>query len=263
MIGAAQRALQVTKRGVHPVELRFLHGSSSASADNGVVYAARIGDGAKTSQAVGDHGTALTQVLLAPAGDFGFSKPLKHRQLDAGRESLFGGLHGRHEGGFALGASPGLAAGTLTAQVGVIQLDEARELVLLVPFQHDLHELVLHPPGGVVGDTQMAAQLHGRYAFLVLGNQVDTQKPGRQGELGGFEDSTSRHGGLPVAAVTLLELSVSNPAALVVAAMGTFEAIRPAPGEQCVETLLFSAVIFNEITQTDAFLKLDLVARHG
>ena len=39
--------------------------------------------------------------------------------------------------------------------------------------------------GRIVGDAQMAVQLHRRDPFLVLGHEVDGLKPHREGQLGG------------------------------------------------------------------------------
>ena len=72
------------------------------------------------------------------------------------------GLDSGGEGGLSGCPATGLPAAPLAAQIGVIEFDATGERVLAVAFHHHLHPLVLHAPSGVVGDAEMAMQLHRR-----------------------------------------------------------------------------------------------------
>jgi hypothetical protein len=110
--------------------------------------------------------------------------------------------------------------------------------------------------------TQVSVKLHGRNALLVLGYQVDGLKPHSERQFRGIEDGAGGDRSLPMAAVALLELPVGQ-LALAMTTVGAMEAIWPPPGEECIETLLLGAVLFEEFVQTDAFLELYVVASHG
>ena len=108
---------------------------------------------------------------------------------------------------------------------------------------------------GVVGDAELAVQLHRRCTFLVLGHEVDALEPHRQGQLGGLEDGAGGNGGLAVAAIALLELVCGQLAASVVAAVRAHEAVGPAPSVEGVEALFFGAVEGEELVEADSFLE--------
>ena len=62
--------------------------------------------------------------------------------------------------------------------------------------------------------------------------------------------------------ITLLKLSVSELAGLVMMAMGAAKSFWPSLGEQCLKALLFGTIRIEEIAQTQPFLKLYFVACH-
>ena len=72
----------------------------------------------------------------------------------------------------------------LAAKIGVVHLDPAVEQPGVLTPAHDLHELVLHEPGGLVANSQKAHQLECGDVVLGLGQQVDGQEPERQRQLG-------------------------------------------------------------------------------
>ena len=63
--------------------------------------------------------------------------------------------------------------------------------------------------------------------------------------------------------VALPQLPGIEMATVAVPAVRALEAVRPAPFEERVEALLIGAVVFEKIVQTEAFLKLNLIALHG
>ena len=263
MVGAAQRRLDVAENRVHPTKLGTLDRGFPAAGHHRLMNAACRGHAIEAGQPIGEHLRARAQVLLRPGGDFGESEALDHSELHAQRVALGVGLDRGDERGLARRAAPALAPAALAAEVGIVELDESAERMRAVALHHHLHQLVAHAPCGVVGDAELAVQLHRRCTFLVLGHEVDALEPHRQGQLGGLEDGAGGNGGLAVAAIALLELVCGQLAASVVVAVRAHEAVGPSPVVQGVEALLFGSIEREELVEADSFLELHRVAGHG
>ena len=225
MVSAAQRALDIAENRVHPSELGALYARTSTTDHHSVMNAARRGDAMKAGQPIGAHPSAGAQVLLRPGGDFSGTKPLHDRQLHAQRMPLLIGLDGGHERGLRRRPPPALAPASLPAEIGVIEFDPTGEREMAVSLHHHLHQLVPDAPRRVVGDPQMAVQLHRRDPFLVLGHEVEGLEPHRQRQLGGVEDGSRGNRGLAMAAIALLELAAGQLAMAVMATVGAHEAM--------------------------------------
>ena len=187
MVGAAQGVLDVAENRIHPSKLGALDSGSPAAHHHRLMNAARRGHAMKAGQPIGHRPVAGAEVLPLPSGDFGQSEPPDHGELHAQRVSLVVGLDGcanRRLGGRHTSA---LVPASLTTEIGITELDSSGERVLAMSLQHHLHQLVAHAPRRVVGDAQMAVQLHRREAFVVLGHEVDGPKPHGQALLGGIE----------------------------------------------------------------------------
>ena len=124
--------------------------------------AARHGDAMEAGQPIGEHLRARAQVLLRPSGDFAEAEALDHGELHAQRVSRLVGLDRGDERGLARRPPPALAAAALAFEMDIVELDRPAERVRAVAFHHHLHQLVAHAPRRVVGDAQMAVQLHRR-----------------------------------------------------------------------------------------------------
>ena len=262
MVGAAQGVLDVAENRIHPSKLGALDRGSPATHHHRLMNAARRGDAMKAGQPIGDDPSACAEVLVRPGGDFGETKALDDGELHAQRVSLLVGLDGGDKGRLAGRATTALAAASLATEIGVVELDPPAERVLAVALHHHLHQLVAHAPRRVVGDPQMAVQLHRRDPFLVLGHEVDGLKPHRQGQLGGVEDGSCGDRGLAVAAIALLELAAVELTASVVATVRAQKPIGPSPLKERIEALVFGAVEREEFVEADSFLKLHWVACH-
>ena len=260
MVGAAQGVLDVAENRIHPSKLGALNSGSPAAHHHRLMNAARRGDAMKAGQPIGDDPSACTEVELRPGGDFGETEALHDGELHAQRVSLLVGLDGGDKGRLAGRTTTALAPTSFATEIGVIELDPSAECVLAVSLHHHLHQLVSDTPCGVVGDPQMAVQLHRRNALFVLGHEVDGLKPHRQEQLGGVEDGSCGDRGLAVAAIALLELAAVELAASVVATVRAQKPIGPSPLIQGVEALVFGAVEREECVEADSFLKLYRVA---
>ena len=262
MVGAAQGVLDVAENCIHPSKLGALDSGFSAAHHHRLMNAAGRSDAMKAGQPIGDDPSACTEVELRPGGDFGETEALHDGELHAQRVSLLVGLDGGDKGRLAGRATTAFAPASLATEIGIVELDRPAERVLAVALHHHLHQLVSDAPRGVVGDAQMAVQLHRRDPFLVLGHEVDGLKPHREGQLGGVEDGSCGDRGLAVAAIALLELAAAQLAAAVMATVRAQKPIGPSPLIQGVEALVFGAVEREEFVEADSFLKLHWVACH-
>ncbi len=263
VIAAAQGRLQVAEHGIDPVELRLLHRGAAAPADHDPMPASGTGDAVEALQPVGNHLAAGRQVLAGPVGNVRLPETLDHVQLDALGVAFFAGLHRGYERGLAVGPAAPLAPAPLAAQIGIVQLHPAAKTPASGTLGHHLHQLVLDAPGGIVGNPQLAVQLHRRDPLLGLGQQVDRLEPEGQRQLAGLEDGPGDDRGLPAAAVALAQLAGVQETAPVVAAVRAHEAVRPAQPEQCVMALVLVSVMFEKFVETEAFLELDRISLHG
>lgn len=158
MVSARDGVLDVAQQGVDPVELGVLHAGTPTSGDVAVVDIGGGIEGPKTAQAVANDPTAWRNGLLGVATHLGKRKAAHTAQLNPLWVAVLIGLHGGDEGELVLSAAPALAR-PLTAQVGVIDLDAPGEPLTLVALVHDLQQLVLELPGGVVADAELSGQL--------------------------------------------------------------------------------------------------------
>jgi len=89
----------------------------------------------------------------------------------------------RDEWGLVGGAAPGRLPVALSAPIDVVDLDDAGELAVGIALQHDLQQLVLEAPGGVVGHAELELELERGDRVLPLGQQVQRQESDRQRQL--------------------------------------------------------------------------------
>src|SRR6187200_2643207 len=96
--------------------------------------ASGVGDAAETLKAVADDRAGRVEAALGEAGD--------PTQLQSNWLSFGGCLDRDDERRLAGSPSTPLAAGTLTTEIGVIDLDPAGEALGRAAFKHDLLQLV-------------------------------------------------------------------------------------------------------------------------
>src|SRR3954447_7412440 len=154
------------------------------------------------------------------------------------------------------GVLPGEPRPRLPPEIGIVELNAAREQPLGVALQHHLPELVLDGPGGALGHAEAAAQLDAGDPLLRLGHMVEGAEPGPQRHLGGGEDGAGGQRGLPSASTTLEQLARPDRAMASLAADRALEALRPAPVEQRLAARRFRAVLLLELRFAEPFLEL-------
>ncbi len=200
------------------------------------------GDTVEALQSVGNHLATRHQVSTGPVGEVRLAETRDHVPFDTLGVTLFGGLHGRYEWGFAFRSTAPFAAASLPTQIRIVPLHPTVQTLVSSPIHHPLHQLVLNPPGGMIGPPQLAVSRHCRAPLLGLGPQVDGRKPKGQWQLVGFEDRAGDDRGLPMAPIARAQLAGVQMATLVVAAVRAHEAFGPAQPEQGLVTWVFISV---------------------
>lgn len=136
----------------------------------------------------------------------------------------------RDEGGRLVGATPWFRVLARTADVRLVHLDEAAELVRLLADAHGVADLVQHSPSGLVGDVNFARKSQRRYAPLVVGCEEDRPEPLAQWGARLFEDGADRQGSLMSASgrLTLQQVPAPDYVEPVMPAPRATESIRKA-----------------------------------
>ena len=181
------------------------------------------------------------------------------------RPSVRGGLDRDNEGRMSAPAAAGAFAGSLAANIGVVDLDPrpgGADLVVPVSLEHRLHQLVLHPPGGVGRDPEPPAQFDVGQALLALGEQVHGTKPHPHRQLGALQDGAGDQRHLVAAATALQWLPTTNFGIRYSGAPRTLEALRPTPSEPRRPAGLLVRIELLERIIRETLLVLQAVARH-
>ena len=263
MIGTAQGTLEVAQEGVDRAQLRQSDATLASTCDHTLVLGTETLDGTEAPQPVGDHGGRRCdraggedRHLLTGEGLLAQAHELR---LALGR-----GLDGDDEGDLVLRAAPDLASRALAPEVGVVDLHPALELARVLALAHHLHELVLHEPGGLVANPQVALEFKRGDVVLGLGQQVHRQEPARQRQLGRLKDRAADDAAL-VPAGGALEVQpplASERAAVAAPARRTGKALGSARVDQRRLATRFTAVPIHEFGHRKPGLKLHSVHRH-
>jgi len=203
MVGAGKARFEVAQHGVDPPEPRQIPGLA-APGDDHRMRAPRIGYPVETREAIGQDLTFRIQSTVLPAfhGRTGASFNGGESRVDRMRLRI--DRDGSDKGHFVLGAPSRLAAGAFSAQIGLIGLYGTLQRVEYFAFQHGLHELVMDAPGRGVADTELALQRQCGQPGFRLADQVNRQKPARQGQAGPLKKGSGNQRSL-VATMTALK----------------------------------------------------------
>ena len=261
MVRSMDRILHVSQDRVHPPEVRVLTAFGSASRDVGLMNASGSGHSPEGSQSVRDNHRRRGQVLSGPAVDHRFAKPGHTGQPKALGTAVRGTGDGRHERCLSGGAPSPLSAPSLSAPVGVIDLDEAVQRAAVVSLLHHVKNLVLQKPGGVIGHPQLALEFQRRHRVLALGQEVDRQKPSRQRQLGRREDCPAGQRGLMVTGMALIPPDRQEAEPVVIAGR-TAKPLRPPMAKHGLSTLRLGPELFLKVRETQPLLKLHPILGH-
>src|SRR6478735_9034866 len=130
---------------------------------------------AKAGQPVTDDARAGRDVGSRVIFDSFLGEARNAAQLSVDRLVLTG-CDGDDERDFVGSPTPDFA-GLLTAEVGVVDLHLAPNLVGGVALAHDLHQLLLDEPGSVPLDAELAGKLERGDVVLGAGEEMDREEP--------------------------------------------------------------------------------------
>ena len=264
LVGTRHHGLEVAENGVDPLELRQIPGLALAN-DLHRMSATGVGDGSEAGQPVAENGGIRCQAGLCPLGDRLAGKARYRTQLGIPRAAFIADRDCGDDWNLVLGASAGLAASALAAEVSVVNLDSARQAMLGVTRSHRHHDLVVHQPGRGVTHADVTLQRQGCHTGLGLADEVDRQKPLGQRQLGACEQGVGRQRGLVTTGVALEQ----SPRAGAQHAMSASVAARaaksagPASALHSVGAVDLGAERLQELRQGHAVLELDGVVGHG
>ena len=265
MVAAADGALDVAQQHVDPARAVDLAGGTAAAGLQHRVRVSGIGEAAEAEQAITEDLGVWRQMACLPVLDAGIVEAAHRLDDRMGRMlEVYIRLHGDQERLLVLRAAPRLAAVALPAQVGVIDLHEARELARRLTLDHGLHHLVLDAPRRLVVHAQMALQLQSRHVRLSRSQQVDGQQPSAQRQLGRLEDRAAQQGRLMTTRTALVvDLPAAEKARPSTVATGrAAEAMWPTRLVQGAVGFGFGAVLLHELDHRQTLLELDEVDRH-
>ena len=258
--GAGQAGLEVAEHGVDPLELRQVTRLERAD-HHRHVHTAGIGDCGEAAQTVAENRGLRRQACLGPLTDRFAREAADQVELQVSRvASVIDGDSG-HERHLVLGAPSGFAAGALAAEVGIVKLHDAAELMGVVLRGHGAIDLLMQEPGGVVALTQLALQGQRRQPGLGLADEVDREEPGAQRQLGVLHQAARRQRSLMPAAIALEQLAAAVPDDIVLSRVAPRapKSARPSRSLDRLGAPRFGPKAAKEFGDGHAVLKLDAV----
>ena len=261
LLGAADDGFEVGQDGVDPSELRQITWFAPAHDDEGM-GAARI-DAGQAVQVVAAHIAAWNEIQARLVGDGLGCEAGDRAEFDAHRMTGVVGGNGRDDWNFVGRVSPA-DTGALTAEVGVIELNQTRQRRLAVALSHGPHYLLTDQPGCAVRRAQMAHQRQRRQTSLGLADQVGCKEPGPQRKFGAAHQRVGRQRRLVATGGTLKQHSSAVSDCVVIRARATraAKAVWPALSRQQSSLLGLRSVAVKELNHGNTRLKLDSFQGH-
>lgn len=139
------------------------------------------------------------------------------------------GADGDPDGEGRLLSTTPLTVSAATSKDGIIQFDEAGQLIAAIPMGHGRPDLVAHRPDGLVGrDAQKSLGFQHGDSMFVMAHEQDQPEPLSQGGPGLLEDGPRGQRDLVPAALALVQFSGAVSTDSGGTASGTPEAFGPA-----------------------------------
>ena len=188
VVAATQACLEVAQHRVDPLQLRYILGFASCH-DSAFVGAACLSHGTEAGQAIRIDGAASSQAFSGPICNSFELEAGYWVELEAQRVAILSEGDRSDKGHLVLGATSYLATNALTTQIGIVNLDFARERVVCFTLSHSLHQFVVYQPSRWIAHTQLAFESQRRQAGLGLADKINGQKPCRQRQFGRLKNS--------------------------------------------------------------------------
>ena len=250
VVASADGTFDVAEHDVDPARALDLGGGASTRGFQHGMRMVQFDHTPETAQAIAEDFGIGRQAPLTPIGERGVVEAA-HR-LDHGEGRVFQrrvGSHGHHEGLLVLRSAPRPAAVALAAEIGVVDLHEARKLARFFALGHGLHDLVLELPGGVVAHAKVPLQFQRGHVGLAAGQQVHGQVPNRQRLLAALEHGPAGQRRLvpAVAALVVHPARTTKPRPRPPVAFRAAKSLSSARSVQRSVALRFGAIPLDEL----------------
>ncbi len=204
----------------------------------------------------------LGQEFFREPFDLFLAETLDSEQLHVDRTVVIRGFDCCNKGCLAGCTTPPLFARTLATQIRVIHLNATMQLFFVLTLKHDLYEFMGNFPCGRLANSQTTREFNARNAAFSLAEMVHRLEPSFQRQFRRGENCAGRNGGLTPAPRTLEKFPRSNDAVFTPSTVWALEAIGPAQFHKGSPAFDFGPVKFVKLWLTNAFLKLDIIARY-
>ena len=265
MVGAINRGFQIPKDGVDPMKTSHLGAFASRPDDLGLVGTTGARHATEAGKTVGDHRRHGMQGAFRPLFYLVATECFDRREQNPQGMAFFAGFNRCDERDLVFRSASDLTPRAFAAEVRIVDFDSLGQDGGLLALAHRLHELMLEPPGGAIGDAEQAHEFQCRGAVLALGQKIDGLKPCGQRQFAAVKDGAGGQRHLAVAAITLERLDPAMPDHAVAGAVAvrTGEPLRPAGFLQHRLALRIGSVGVQKLSQTQSSLKLNAIHGHG
>ena len=207
MVSTGKACFEIAQHSINPLELGQISGFATIGNDN-CMGTAGIRYAVEARESIGQHLALGIECSARPAFYCGTGKARNHRKSRIDGMALCIYRDGGHKVDFVLGTSSDLAASIFPAQIGIIGLYSALQGIDFLAFEHRLHQLVVDAPSRGVADSQLSHQ-GGEcgQTRLSLTNQVNGEKPSRQGQAGALKEGSGNPGSLMTTLAALKRLA--------------------------------------------------------
>ena len=263
VVGPANGGLEIGDDGVHPPEGIKIAGLAGADHDRPIVGDDRRRRG-QAREGVGDQMDAGVQGVGGP-GPNGVAREIGQGiEADMVEVSRRVEFHRRDKQRLVLRTTPRFALMD-AAQVRLVGHDHAGQAPPRLALGHGFHELVLDPPGGAIGNPEVAFERQRGDIVLVLADQVDRRKPGREGQFRAVKQGPRAQRRLcPTVRALPVGPAVGHEGGVLPrAAPRAHKAARPARLQQAGLALRLGAEALVKFAQGHAGLELDRILGHG
>jgi len=263
MIGPRQGGLHVARHGVDPGKTRHVHTAPDGTDHFRHMNRAGLLNAREAVQSIAEHSGSGAQIAFRPVTNRLFAKAGDRIEACDLGMAVHAQLDRRHKGHLILRATPGLAL-AFPAEVGIIHDHRTLQDPSRLVFGHNLHQLVLDPPGGGVAHAELALQLQRRNAVFRLTDQEHRLKPGAQRQLGTMKDGPrtqarqrSTAAALPISGSLNIKVTMAG-----CAAVRAVIALWPARLLQGLFALMLRPILHKQRRQAHAWLKQYRIHRH-
>jgi hypothetical protein len=250
VIRAQNKCFGVGSQDMHPFE--NVLGFASDDELHLVAMAHLFGDAVRLP-AIGSNRLASSKACL--------KKPADRLRMEGIDDLHFGVSDGLTMGGCSdhygdlLCASASFTALGGRADVGVVDLDETRQLVVGIAIFHGSADLMKHRPGDPVADGELLGQLQSRDSPLVVAGKENRPEPFAQRCSGFVHHRPRGHRTLILADLALIKPPLGQLIVLIMTTMGTDKPMGPSHCEQSFLAVFLGSELPLKLNKGDVLIR--------